>query len=244
MTVLATTRGSRRTHSRRRDSSTRSDRQLDCWRDHGVVTDSTKAVLPGATVTLSGPAVMGTRSTVTDANGAFRFSSLAPGDYQLLFELSGFGTGDAFGHQRVARVHGDGEHRNDAWRHRGNRHGQRRSLRSSTCQSTNVATHFDAEMLATLPGARDYWAVLAQTPAVAMGRVDVGGSGALTQQPYTAYGLASAGGVNRAEVEGIMVNEGAGGGGSDMYYTDYGCVRGDRGQRRRQRRRDAEPRAC
>ena len=56
-----------------------------------------------------------------------------------------------------------------------------------------------------------------------MGRVDVGGSGALTQQPYTAYGLTSAGGVNRAEVEGIMVNEGAGGGGSDMYYTDYGA---------------------
>ena len=89
--------------------------------------------------------------------------------------------------------------------------------------NTTVATRFDDEVLASLPGARDYWAVLAQTPAVAMGRVDVGGSGALTQQPYTAYGLASAGGVNRAEVEGIMVNEGAGGGGSDMYYTDYGA---------------------
>ena len=89
--------------------------------------------------------------------------------------------------------------------------------------NTTVATRFDTELLASLPGARDYWAVLAQTPAVSMGRVDVGGSGALTQQPYTAYGLASAGGVNRAEVEGIMVNEGAGGGGSDMYYTDYGA---------------------
>ena len=36
-------------------------------------------------------------------------------------------------------------------------------------------------------------------------------------------GLTSAGGVNRAEVEGVMVNEGGGGGGSDMYYTDYGA---------------------
>jgi len=29
--------------------------------------------------------------------------------------------------------------------------------------------------------------VLAQAPAVSIGRMDVGGSGALTQQPYTAY---------------------------------------------------------
>jgi len=89
-------------------------------------------------------------------------------------------------------------------------------------QATNVTTHFDTEKLATLPGSRDFWAVVAQAPAVAMSRLDVGGSGALTQQPYTAYGLSSSGGVNRGMVEGIMVNEGAGGGGSDMYYTDYG----------------------
>ena len=105
-----------------------------------------------------------------------------------------------------------------------------------------MATRYDTELLASLPGARDYWAVLAQTPAVAMGRVDVGGSGALTQQPYTAYGLASAGGVNRAEVEGIMVNEGAGGGGSDMYYTDYGAFAEIAVNAVGQRRRDAEPR--
>jgi hypothetical protein len=85
-----------------------------------------------------------------------------------------------------------------------------------------VSTHFDAEKLASLPGSRDFWGVLAQAPAVSMSRVDVGGSGALTQQPYTAYGLSSGGGVNRGEVEGVMVNEGSGGGGSDMYYTDYG----------------------
>ena len=40
---------------------------------------------------------------------------------------------------------------------------------------------------------------------------------ALTQQPYIAYGL---NGGNRGEVEGIMVNEGTGGGGSDFYYLD------------------------
>src|SRR5262245_64131627 len=59
---------------------------------NGTVTDATKAVLPGVTVTLSGPAVMGTPTTVSDQSGVYRFSALAPGDYTVKFELSGFGT--------------------------------------------------------------------------------------------------------------------------------------------------------
>src|SRR5499427_9136811 len=59
---------------------------------NGTVTDATKAVLPGVTVTLSGPAVMGTPTAVTDQNGFFRLPNVAPGDYKLTFGLSGFGT--------------------------------------------------------------------------------------------------------------------------------------------------------
>jgi hypothetical protein len=47
-----------------------------------------------------------------------------------------------------------------------------------------------------------------------MSRIDVGGSNAWTQQGFQAYGV---GGGERNEVEGIMVNEGAG----QMYYTDF-----------------------
>jgi len=188
---------------------------------NGTVTDSTKAVLPGVTVTLSGPAVMGTPSAVTDASGAFRFPSLAPGEYRLVFELAGFGPVNRSGIQIslgfTATVNIEMTPGAVA---------ETVTVSGASpvvdIQSTNVTTHFDADKLASLPGARDYWSVLAQAPAVSIGRMDVGGSGALTQQPYTAYGLSSAGGVNRGMVEGVMVNEGAGGGGSDMYYTDYG----------------------
>ena len=55
---------------------------------NGTVTDTTRAVLPGVTITLSGPAVMGAPTAVTDQNGFFRLPSLTPGDYQLTFELS------------------------------------------------------------------------------------------------------------------------------------------------------------
>jgi hypothetical protein len=179
-------------------------------------------MLPGVTVTVSGPAVMGTPTTTTNENGTYRVTALPPGEYTVKFELSGFGT--------VIR---EGIRISVGFTATVNTEMNPASLAESVTvsgqspvvdvTSTQVATRFDSETLANLPGARDYWAVLAQTPAVAMGRVDVGGSGALTQQPYTAYGLASAGGVNRAEVEGVMVNEGGGGGGSDMYYTDYGA---------------------
>lgn len=189
---------------------------------NGTVTDSTKAVLPGVTVTLAGPAVMGTPTTTTNETGMFRFSAVPPGEYTLTFELAGFG--------RVIR---EGIRVSVGFTATVNTEMTPATVSESVTvsgqspvvdvTSTQVATRYDTEMLASLPGARDYWAVLAQTPAVSMGRMDVGGSGALTQQPYTAYGLTSAGGVNRAEVEGVMVNEGGGGGGSDMYYTDYGA---------------------
>src|SRR5262249_52037669 len=147
--------------------------------------------------------------------------SLSPGDYRLRFELSGFGAVTREGIRVslgfTATVNVEMSPGSVA---------ETITVSGASpvvdLQATNVTTHFDTEQLANLPGSRDFWAVVAQTPAVSMSRVDVGGSGALTQQPYTAYGLTSGGGVNRGGVEGIMVNEGAGGGGSDLYYFDYG----------------------
>src|SRR5262249_42558847 len=57
----------------------------------GTVTDSSSAVLPGVTVTLTGEKLIGGPATqVTDATGAYRFDRLAPGAYAVKFELQGF----------------------------------------------------------------------------------------------------------------------------------------------------------
>ncbi|HWW61463.1 MAG TPA: carboxypeptidase regulatory-like domain-containing protein, partial [Thermoanaerobaculia bacterium] len=45
--------------------------------------------LPGVTVTISSPALQGTRTAVTGDGGAYSFSALPPGDYTVVFELSG-----------------------------------------------------------------------------------------------------------------------------------------------------------
>jgi outer membrane receptor protein involved in Fe transport len=57
----------------------------------GTLTDSSGAVLPGVTVTLSGPNVQGARTATTDERGFYRFRNLPPGsDYKVAATLSGF----------------------------------------------------------------------------------------------------------------------------------------------------------
>lgn len=56
----------------------------------GVVRDSASAVLPGATMTLQNQATGVVRTTVTDAEGTYRFPALQPGRYTLRAEMDGF----------------------------------------------------------------------------------------------------------------------------------------------------------
>ena len=46
---------------------------------NGRVTDGTGAVMPGVTITLTSPALMGARTAVTDENGQYRFTAVPPG---------------------------------------------------------------------------------------------------------------------------------------------------------------------
>ena len=186
---------------------------------NGTVTDASKAILPGVTVTLTGPSVMGSMTAVTDDQGFYRINAVPPGDFQLTYELAGF-----------SKVIRQGVHVDVSFTATISVQMGVAALEESVTvsgaspvvdlQSNKVSTVYNAEKLAALPsGALDYWnTALAQTPAVALGNVDVGGSNALTQQGYTAYGTS---GGARANVEGMNVQEGTGGGGTDMYYTDF-----------------------
>jgi len=48
--------------------------------------------LPGVTVTITSPAMQGTRVTVTNVNGDYNFPALNPGDYTVKFEMQGMAT--------------------------------------------------------------------------------------------------------------------------------------------------------
>ena len=56
----------------------------------GVVSDQTRGVIPGATVTAKNVATNATATAVTDANGRFTVIRLQPGVYSMSVELSGF----------------------------------------------------------------------------------------------------------------------------------------------------------
>jgi hypothetical protein len=56
----------------------------------GIVVDDQGGVLPGVTVTLKGPALMGSQTAVTNERGLYRFPAVPSGTYTLDFNLTGF----------------------------------------------------------------------------------------------------------------------------------------------------------
>jgi hypothetical protein len=60
---------------------------------HGTVVDTEGNILPGCTVTLTGPKLLGQRSYITSDTGSFRFPALSPGrDFEVRVEMPGFKT--------------------------------------------------------------------------------------------------------------------------------------------------------
>ena len=84
--------------------------------------------------------------------------------------------------------------------------------------STKTSTNYDYKELASIPSARDMWAILSESPGVTMARIDVGGSAAGTQSGYRTYD--ARGDQNRVMIDGLVTTEGTGAIG---VYVDYGA---------------------
>src|SRR4051812_33549121 len=182
---------------------------------NGKVSDSSGGVLPGVSVTASSPSLMGVQTSVSDSGGNYRFPALPPGTYTVTFELPGFTTLKreniqiAMGFTAAVNV----ELAVASLQETVTVTGDSPVIDTS---STRVQQNFKLEALQEIPNSRDLWALLAVTPSVSMGRIDVGGNRAGTQTGYTAYGYS---GQNRVLVEGINTTEGTSGAG---FYVDYG----------------------
>jgi hypothetical protein len=155
----------------------------------GSVRDATGQVLPGVSVTLSGPTLVTDQVTSTSAEtGSYRFLALPPGTYTLRFELSGFKTHVNEG--VVVEVGGNT--------------GINVQLELSSVEevvtvvgespmvdtkSTVIGANFDVALLEEVPSARDVWSLLEhQAPGVTTNRLDVGGSETGLQALYSARG--------------------------------------------------------
>src|SRR5262249_585937 len=58
----------------------------------GTVADESGSVLPGVTVSVKGPTVVGTQTATTNERGFYRFAALPPGPYNGSFTMQGFRT--------------------------------------------------------------------------------------------------------------------------------------------------------
>jgi hypothetical protein len=181
----------------------------------GRVVDSSGAVLPGVTVTVSGPALIQPFVTTTSENGTYRAPELPAGTYQVTFELPGFRTLVRQGIQITI----------------GFRAPVNAELELSTVQETITVTGesplvdtketgtksaFDLETLQALPSARDPWDMLLRTPAVASDRVNVGGSQSGQQSGFISRGAGGAN--NKWSIDGVDITDMSATGASPIYY--------------------------
>ena len=184
---------------------------------NGRITDGSGGVLPGVTVTATSPALQGSRTTITNEEGAYRLPGVPPGVYSVHYELGGFGIvireGINVGVGFTATV--NVELKLAALEETVTVSGASPVVDVS---STRTATIFEAKQLESLPNARDFWSIMAQAPAVQLQRIDVGGSSAGTQTGYSAYDTKSD--QHRPMVEGIVNTEGTNAAG---FYYDYGA---------------------
>jgi Carboxypeptidase regulatory-like domain/TonB-dependent Receptor Plug Domain len=181
----------------------------------GRVTDKSGAVLPGVTVTVSGPALIQPFITTTSETGTYRVPELPVGSYEVKFELAGFRT----------------LVRQDIQINIGFRAPVNSELELSTVQETvtvtgdspivdtketGTKTSFDLETLQNLPSARDPWDMLMRTPAISTDRVNVGGSQSGQQSGYISRGAST--GNNKWSIDGVDITDMSATGASPSYY--------------------------
>ncbi len=154
----------------------------------GVVTDNTGAVLPGVTVTVTGPALqVPSVTSVSDERGEYRLSPLPIGLYTVLFELPGFQNVRREGVRLtvgfVARV--DSEMNVGAVSETITVSGASPLVDTT---STATSTELTKEQVDILPSSRDgFHAFLNQVPGVRT-NLDVGSSGLGDTVVFRFYG--------------------------------------------------------
>ncbi len=164
----------------------------------GEVTDDQDAPLPGASVTLKGPALMGELTYVTSEGGDFRFPAVPPGrDYVILVEMPGFkvlnrgGIIVSVGKTSTINV----------------------QLEATTLQeevtvvaesptvdvtSSKISVNYDSDMIKNIPLARDYYDVINTAPGIVSENVNF-------HRTFSAHGSTVRN--NQVTVDGISMKD-------------------------------------
>jgi hypothetical protein len=152
----------------------------------GKVTDASGGVLPGVTVTVTGPTLQQPLTAVTSESGTYQFPSVPIGTFTVTFELASFKKA-----QRPNVVITTGFNAGvDQKMEIGNMTEEVTiSAASPVVDTKKTATGavFDANILENIPTARDPWQIINMTPGVQAG-LNVGGSSSGQQVGLSARG--------------------------------------------------------
>ncbi len=196
-------------------ASTLASAQQQTGEIFGKATDSSGAVLPGVTVTLSAPHLLQPLTAITSETGTYQFPRLPIGTYEVKFELTGFKT---VVNQDIYVTVGFSAQINA-------------QLGVSTVQETITVTGespvvdtrntgtkqtFTNELLQTIPSARDPWVILQQTAGIAMDRENIGGNMSGQQSNYMSRGGNTFN--NKWSLDGVDITDMAATGASPAYY--------------------------
>jgi Carboxypeptidase regulatory-like domain len=185
----------------------------------GTVKDSSGGLIPGASVTISGEALIGgPRTVVSSETGGYLFNGLPPGEFTVTFELTGFLALKASGIRvlvaQTTRV--DGEL-------------QVGSLQETLTVTgaapvvdvlgTTTQTSIDKSMFESIPTSRNPWVMAGLVAGVVAQRLDVGGTQAMQQYNIEAYGSADS--QKTFSIDGLKTNwTGGSGGSTNQYYSN------------------------
>src|SRR5881296_614898 len=183
----------------------------------GVVTDSSGAAIPNATVTVKSTALMAARTTNTGADGAYLFDLLPPGTYEVNVTFSGFKgfseTGVVLNAGFTATVNAKlqvGELTEIV---------KVEGVPVVDLQSVQTSTTFDQTLLQDIPSGRDPWSTVAQMPGATLTTFDVAGNNSYQQSAMQIHGSTPAEQVY--SFNGLDLNWPGANGGYTQFYTNH-----------------------
>jgi hypothetical protein len=165
-------------------------------------------------VKVASDALVVPQSTVTSAQGTYRFPSLPPGVYTLTVEAPGFASTKR---EAITLTAGFSATIDVPMTVAGEVQTVAVTAEAAILdtENTKVQNIFASEALNNLPTSRDMWSLIGVGAGLSLNRFDVGGSTTGTQTSYTSYGFS---GQQRVQMDGVNMTEGTG---ATSAYTDY-----------------------
>ena len=183
---------------------------------YGVAKDESGALLPGVNATITSE--FGTRSTVTGADGAFRFLNLNKGDYTITLTLAGF----ASAARKIRVTTGENVELDFGMKVSGVAETIEVQAETPLVDSKRrgTSTTMTSEELSKVPNARDPWGVLRAVPGVMVDRVNIAGNENGQQATSSSKGQLSA--ENTWNLDGMVITDMSATGASPTYF-DFGA---------------------